>query len=1254
MGHAMEFTLNGRVVHVADATSTTTLLDWLRSHGLPGTKEGCAEGDCGACSVALLDTNGRGQRTWRAVNACLTLMPMLEGRTVLTAEGMAAEGLHPVQAAMVRHAGSQCGYCTPGFVASMFEAYYRDDLSAPGQLADQLCGNLCRCTGYRPIRDALTEALDARDPATPDRFRLPLVQPEPPAVATRFADADGGVFHRPTTLAALLALRAEFPAAALVAGATEIGVDLNKKFRPFPQLISTECVDALRVVARDAQGWRIGGAATLTAVEEALGGAFPLLDKMLWVFASRQIRNRATMAGNLVTASPIGDLAPVLLALDASVELASVRGVRVVPLADFFVAYRKTLIAPDEVMTAVLVPDGPAEGLVRRADSYKVSKRRELDISIVAAAFVIDTDAAGIVRHARLAYGGVAATPARALQVEASLLGQPWSDATHAAASTLLRETFTPLRDVRAGDDFRRGLVATLWEKFAVGAQSLAQDLPLEWVPGAPSAVDDPSRAMRHESAAGHVRGTARYVDDTAEAEPMLEIWPVCAPHAHARILRRDATRARAMPGVAAVLFGEDFPGRNDSGAIRHDEPILAVDTVSFHSQPVAVVVAFTYAQARAAAALVEVDYEPLPALVGLEAAMAAESYHTAPHVIRRGDCDAALAGAAHTLEGTLEIGGQEHFYLETQAAFARPGEDGTLFVSSSTQHPTEVQAMVAHALDVPRSDVVVQSPRMGGGFGGKETQAAPWACLVALAAKVTGRPVRVQLDRDLDMALTGKRHPFFARFTVGFGDDGALTAARIALVADGGWALDLSESIADRALFHLDNAYYIPHVAFTSRVAKTHVTSHTAFRGFGGPQGMVVIEDILDRVARTLGLAPEVVRGRNLYAGTGETCTTHYGEVIEDNRLPRIWEGLLDASQYAARRAEVDAYNAESGRVKRGLAITPVKFGISFTASFLNQAGALLLLFRDGSLQVNHGGTEMGQGLHTKMLGIVARELGLSGARVRMMHTSTDKVPNTSATAASAGADLNGAAVRDACLQLRARILPVAAALLGCPEDAVSLREGHAWGPGGTSVSLEAVSERAYLQQIPLSATGFYRTPGVFYDKPAGRGRPFHYYAFGAAVTEVELDGYSGMKRVLRVDILHDVGDSLNPGVDRGQIEGGYVQGLGWLTGEALAWDKAGRLLTHSASTYQIPAISDAPVDFRVTLLPDAAQGNTVHGSKAVGEPPLMLALSAREALRDAVAAFGDAAGPVLLPCPATHEALYLAAEARRTHARA
>jgi xanthine dehydrogenase molybdopterin binding subunit len=613
-------------------------------------------------------------------------------------------------------------------------------------------------------------------------------------------------------------------------------------------------------------------------------------------------------------------------------------------------------------------------------------------------------------------------------------------------------------------------------------------------------------------------------------------------------------------------------------------------------------------------------------------------------------------------LSGDLTIGGQEHFYLEAHAAWAEIGDEGDVKVVSSTQHPSEVQAIVSHVLDLPRHKVVVEAPRMGGGFGGKETQGAPWAALCALAAKKTQMPVRVQLDRDLDLALTGKRHPFFSRFEVGFDDQGRVLAAKVELVSDGGFALDLSESIADRALFHLDNAYFLPEVRFQSRVAKTHTVSHTAFRGFGGPQGMVVMEEILDRVARALGLLPEVVRERNLYRGTGESNRTHYGQDLGDERIPALWSSLSASSEIAQRREAIRAFNATSPWIKRGIAITPVKFGISFTATFLNQAGALVLIYRDGTVQVNHGGTEMGQGLYTKIRGIAMRELGIAAERVRVMKTTTDKVPNTSATAASSGSDLNGQAVLDACRILRERLAPVAKSLAEQRAGAVLAEEpvfvDEKILVGAQELSFAEVVEKAYLAQISLSTTGFYRTPGIGYDRTKGRGKPFFYFAYGAAVSEVELDGYSGMKRLLRTDILQDCGTSLNPSVDRGQIEGAFVQGVGWLTGEELLWDDKGRLLSHSASTYQIPAISDAPIDLRVTLLPDAAQDGVVHGSKAVGEPPLMLAISVREALRDAVAAFGDSQSraPVDLASPATHEALYAAIRKRideaKTHA--
>lgn len=1254
---SFEFTLNGVKQCVVDAPSNTTVLSYLRGHGHTGSKEGCAEGDCGACTIALVERDAHGKPCYRAVNSCIMLLPMLADREVVTVEGVGtATALHPVQRCMVASYGSQCGYCTPGFIVSMFEAYYRADVTTAAKIADQLCGNLCRCTGYRPIRDAMTHALAERSGAA-DGHRQRLGIPMPPIPALHY-DVGGDTFLRPTTLAELLALRAAHPSASLVAGATEIGVEINKKFRRFKTLISTEAIPELRAIHSDADHISIGGAATLTAMEEALHGDYPALHKMLAVFASRQIRNRATLAGNLVTASPIGDMAPVLLALDADVVLTSQAGSRTLPLAEFFTGYRQTVLAPHEILHAVRIPRPRGHaGMRQLCDSFKVSKRREMDIAIVAAAFAVDIDANNIVRRVRLAYGGVAATPKRALDTEALLIGHTWDEGLIALARPALLHELSPISDVRGSDVFRRGLIVSLWAKFVRGEQSVAMDAPLDFVESVPAPKPEASFALSHDSAVGHVTGSAIYVDDQAQRRRMLTLWPVCAPHAHARIVRRDATVARGMPGVACVLMAEDIPGLNDVGPVRHDEILLADNEVLYHGHTVAVVVGESLEACRAAAAKVEVEYEPLPAILSIDAAIAAESFHTEPHRIHRGDCQKALAASPHTLAGSLHIGGQEHFYLESQAAWAEAGDDGDVAVVSSTQHPSEIQAVVAHVLGIARHKVVVQSPRMGGGFGGKETQGNAWAALVALAAVRTKRPVRVQLDRDLDMMLTGKRHPFSASFRAGFTDDGKLLALEVALFSDGGWSLDLSQSICDRALFHIDNCYYVPNLDVVGRVAKTHLASNTAFRGFGGPQGMVIIEEALDRVARQLGLPPEVVRERNLYHGHGETNTTHYGQELEDNRLAQVWHGVKKNGEWAARRSAVDAWNATHPHRKRGLAITAVKFGISFTASFLNQAGALVLIYRDGSVQVNHGGTEMGQGLYTKMRGVAMRELGLPAAAIRLMKTQTDKVPNTSATAASSGADLNGAAVQDACVTLRRRLAGVAAPMLGAPfaeaveADDVIFADGQVFCQRHPEflIPFGQVVDRAYMQQVALSATGYYSTPDLAYDATTGHGKPFHYFAFGAAISEVEVDGLSGMKQLLRVDILHDVGDSLNPGIDRGQIEGGFVQGVGWLTGEELKWDKAGRLLSHSASTYQIPAFSDAPPDFRVALLPDATTRNTIHGSKAVGEPPLMLAISAREAIRDAVAAFGAPGGAVLLASPATHEAIFASVMARQ-----
>jgi xanthine dehydrogenase large subunit len=749
-------------------------------------------------------------------------------------------------------------------------------------------------------------------------------------------------------------------------------------------------------------------------------------------------------------------------------------------------------------------------------------------------------------------------------------------------------------------------------------------------------------RPAPHESALGHATGRARYVDDLAAPPGTLVAQVVPSPVAHGRIVRLDVAAARAVPGVHAVLTAADIPGVNDIAPVAHDEPLLAEGAVHCVGQAVAVVVAESYVACRAAAKALVLELEPLPAILDVVSAVAAGAVQGDSHEMRRGDVDAALAGAAVRFSGTYATGGQDHFYLETHAALALPEEDGAVFIHSSSQHPAEVQAKVAEVLGLPRRMVRVQVTRMGGGFGGKETQGAHFAALAALGVRATGRPVRIWLNRDQDMTQTGKRHPFHSEYEAGFDADGRIVALKVKTWSDGGWSMDLSKAILDRCLFHLDNAYYIPALHFFGQVARTNLPSNTAFRGFGGPQGMAVIEEVMNRAADRLGLDPTEVRRRNYY-GEAPRNETPYHQVVEASRSARIHAELLESSDYAARRAEVEAFNAKSRFMKRGIALQPVKFGISFTHSVLNQAGALVLIYADGSVQVNHGGTEMGQGLHTKMRAVAAHALGVAPEAIRVMDTATDKVPNTSATAASSGADLNGAAVKQACELLRGRLAEVAAGKLGCEASEVVFEAGRVFVRGARDggSSFEAVAQAAYLAQVSLSANGFYRTPDIRYDPKAGRGRPFHYFAYGAAVVEVEVNGFTGEHRVRRVDILHDVGDSLVPTIDRGQIEGGFIQGLGWLTCEELVNDAQGRLRTHSPDTYKIPAVGEAPPDFRVALLTGATQPGVVHGSKAVGEPPFMLALGVVTALRQAVKAFLPAGAEVELKVPCTPEAV-------------
>ncbi len=745
-----------------------------------------------------------------------------------------------------------------------------------------------------------------------------------------------------------------------------------------------------------------------------------------------------------------------------------------------------------------------------------------------------------------------------------------------------------------------------------------------------------------HESAHLHVAGEATYVDDMPELAGTLHAALGLSPVAHGRLTALALDAIAALPGVVDVFSARDIPGRNDCGPIVHDDPILADGTVLYLGQPVFVVLADTREAARRAAAQAKqvLRIEALPPVLTARDGHQRGQYVLPPMHLVRGDAAKAIAAAPHRLQGSLSIGGQEQFYLEGQIAYAIPLEDGGMLVHCSTQHPTEMQSVVAHALGVDAHRVQVQCRRMGGGFGGKESQSALFACVAAIAARRSGRAVKLRPDRDDDFLVTGRRHGFEYDYEVGYDDDGRVLGAEIDLISNAGFSADLSGPVMTRAMCHFDNAYWLPHVAMHGYSAKTNTQSNTAFRGFGGPQGAIAIEAILDSIARTLGKDPLEVRRVNFYGKT-ERHVTPYGQVVDDNVIHELIDELVETSDYLRRREQVAAYNSTSPVLKRGLALTPVKFGISFNLAHLNQAGALVHVYVDGSILVNHGGTEMGQGLNTKVAQVVAHELGVPLARVRCTATDTQKVANTSATAASTGADLNGKAAQDAARKIRERLAAFAAERHRVPVTQVRFADGTVQA-GEQRIAFDALVRDAYMARVQLWADGFYATPGLHWNRDTLQGKPFFYFAYGAAVSEVVVDTLTGESRLLRADVLHDVGRSLNPAIDIGQVEGAFIQGMGWLTTEELKWHpQSGLLMTHAPSTYKIPTANDCPVEFHVALFEADNVADSIHRSKAVGEPPLLLPFSVFFAIRDAVSAVGGHRVDPPLRAPATAEAV-------------
>lgn len=1275
------FFVNGRKVVEKNADPETTLLAYLRRHlGLCGTKLGCGEGGCGACTVMVSKYDRLQNKIIHfSVNACLAPICSLHHVAVTTVEGIGStkSRLHPVQERIAKSHGSQCGFCTPGIVMSMYTLLRNQPVPTMEEIEDAFQGNLCRCTGYRPILQGFrtfasdngccggnkdnpnccmnqqknhSQVIPSPSLFNPEEFmpldpsQEPIFPPEllrlkdAPQKQLRF-EGERVTWIQATTLKELLDLKAQHPEAKLVVGNTEIGIEMKFKNKLFPVIVCPAWIPELNSVEHGPEGITFGAACTLSFMEKTLQAAVAelpaqktevfkgVLEQLRW-FAGKQVKSVASIGGNIINASPISDLNPVFMASGAKLTIVS-RGTRRTIQMDhtFFPGYRKTLLGPEEILLSIGIPYS-REG--EYFSAFKQASRREDDIAKVTCGMrVLFQPGTTQVKELALCYGGMSDRTISAFKTTKKQLSHSWNEQLLQEVCAGLADELQLPPDAPGGMvDFRRTLTLSFFFKFyltvlqKLGPQDsedtcgrldptfasatllFHKDPPanvqvFQEVPQGQSEEDMVGRPLPHLSAAMQASGEAVYCDDMPRYDNELSLRLVTSTRAHAKIKSIDISEAQKVPGFVCFISADDVPESNKTG-IFNDETVFAKDKVTCIGHIIGAVVTDTPEHAQRAAQGVKITYEDLPAIITIEDAIKNNSFYGRELKIEKGDLKKGFSEADNVVSGELYIGGQEHFYLETQCTIAVPkGEAGEMELFVSTQNTMKTQSFVANMLGVPANRIVVRVKRMGGGFGGKETRSTVVSTAVALAAYKTGRPVRCMLDRDEDMLITGGRHPFLARYKVGFMKTGIVVALEVDHYSNAGNTMDLSGSIMERALFHMDNCYKIPNIRGTGRLCKTNLPSNTAFRGFGGPQGMLIAEYWMSEVAVTCGLPAEEVRRKNLYK---EGDLTHFNQKLEGFTLSRCWDECLASSQYHARRSEVDKFNEMNCWKKRGLCIIPTKFGISFTLAFLNQAGALVHVYTDGSVLLTHGGTEMGQGLHTKMVQVASKTLKIPTSKIYISETSTNTVPNTSPTAASVSSDINGQAVYEACQTILKRLEPF-----------------KKKNPNG---SWEDWVIAAYENTVSLSATGFYKTPNLGYSFETNSGNPFHYFSYGVACSEVEIDCLTGDHKNIRTDIVMDVGSSLNPAIDIGQVEGAFVQGLGLFTIEELHYSPEGSLITRGPGTYKIPAFGSIPIEFSVSLLRDSPNKKAIYASKAVGEPPLFLASSIFFAIKDAIRA--------------------------------
>jgi len=1288
----VRFYLNGTKVELDAVDPEITLLEYLRGVGLTGTKLGCAEGGCGACTVVVSQRNPTTGKIYHAsVNACLAPLVSVDGKHVITIEGIgSSKNPHPAQQRVALASGSQCGFCTPGIIMSLYALLRNHGPEASeAEVEEAFDGNLCRCTGYRPILDAAQSfnkkcgrsianggsgccmenggscqgSVDGEDThggqlnPTEKKFTPPsfihydknteLIFPpslhkhqfQPLAIGNKRKK-----WYRPVTLEQLLEIKNAHPGAKLIGGSTETQIEIKFKSMQYPVSVYVGDIAELRQYSFHDDYLEIGGNVALTDLENICDEAvqhygplrsqpFKAIRKAIRYFAGRQIRNVGTPAGNLATASPISDLNPVFVASNSTMIAKSLHKTTEIPMSTFFKRYRVTALPEDAVIAAMRIPVAREKGEYMR--TYKQSKRKDDDIAIVNACLRVVLGDSSLVEAANLVYGGMAPITIQAKTATEYLIGKDFTDPkTLEGVMNSLEADFNLPFGVPGGmATYRKSLALGFFYRFYQDVLSNIEEVSAQ---ADREAIEEIERAISsgkkdhdasvaysqtilgkgnpHVAALKQCTGEAQYLDDIPAQKNELIGCLVISTKAHAKLLNVDARPALDLPGVVAWVDRHDVvnPQANWWGAPVCDEVFFAEDEVYTAGQPIGMILANTAQQAAAGARAVLVQYEELPAIFTIEEAIEKGSFFDHYRYIRRGDVEKAFQESDYVFSGTARMGGQEHFYLETQASLAVPKpEDGEMEIWASTQNPSETQVYAAHALGVQSNKIVAKVKRLGGGFGGKETRSIQLSTICAVAANKVKRPVRCMLNRDEDIMTSGQRHPFLGRWKVGVNKDGKLQALEASIFNNGGWSQDLSGSVVDRALSHVDGCYNIPHVSVEGRICKTNTVSNSAFRGFGGPQGMFICETFMEEIADHLKIPVDRLREINFYDAGEET---HFNQALEDWYVPLMYKQIQEESDYAARRKAVDEFNATHKWQKKGLAIIPTKFGISFTALFLNQAGALVHIYHDGSILVAHGGTEMGQGLHTKVCMIVAEALQVPLSDVHISETATNTVANSSSTAASASSDLNGYAAYNACMQINERLKPYREKL-------------------GPKATMKQLAGAAYFDRVNLSANGFYRTPEIGYvwgpnpSDPSleNTGKMFFYFTQGVTASEVLIDTLTGDWTPIRSDIKMDVGRSINPTIDYGQIEGAYVQGQGLFTTEESLWHRAsGQIFTRGPGAYKIPGFRDIPQTLNVSLLKDVEWKNlrTIQRSRGVGEPPLFMGSAVFFAIRDALKA--------------------------------